>query len=135
MPENSMRLDKWLKIARIYKQRTKAADAVEGGLVKVNGERTKPSKLIKPGDELLIKKGHAYHTLTVKGISTRSVSTALARELFEFHEKELPQTELAEFFEIWEEQERQNRTERKRTGKPNKKERRELSRRKYDYED
>lgn len=132
MAESSMRLDKWLKVARIFKQRTKASAAIEGGLVKVNDERVKPAKLIKPGDELLVKKGHIYRKLTVKGISTRSVSVKLARELYELHEKELPDTEMAEFYDIWDEQERQNRIERKKAGKPNKKLRREINKHKYE---
>ncbi|MCK4979284.1 MAG: RNA-binding S4 domain-containing protein, partial [Candidatus Delongbacteria bacterium] len=41
--QDTMRIDKWLKIARFYKQRVKASDAVENAKVKVNNNRVKPS--------------------------------------------------------------------------------------------
>lgn len=45
-----MRLDQWLWAVRVYKSRTLAADAIKGGLVKVNGERSKPAHEPKPGE-------------------------------------------------------------------------------------
>ena len=46
-----MRLDKWLWAARFFKTRTLAADAVEGGKVNWQGQRTKPARELKPGDD------------------------------------------------------------------------------------
>jgi heat shock protein Hsp15 len=54
-PGQSLRLDKWLKIARIFKARSQATKACDEGDVKVNGERAKAAKLIKPGDKLTVK--------------------------------------------------------------------------------
>ncbi len=127
----SMRLDKWLKVARLYKQRTKAETAIESGEVKVNGERVKPSKQVRVGDVLTVKRGHFYRDFTVKGLSTKSVSVALARELYEAEEPKKPKGKLAEYFDIFVDQERLNRKERKKHGKPNKKERRTLNKQKY----
>ena len=45
------RIDKWLWAARFYKTRSLAARAVEGGKVKLNGERMKPGKEVKAGDD------------------------------------------------------------------------------------
>ncbi len=45
-----MRLDQWLWAVRVYKSRTTAAEAIKGGLVKVNGERSKPAHVPKPGE-------------------------------------------------------------------------------------
>ncbi len=45
-----MRLDQWLWAVRVYKSRTLAAEAIKGGLVKVNGERSKPAHEPKPGE-------------------------------------------------------------------------------------
>ena len=52
-----MRLDKWLWAARFYKTRTLAAEAVEGGKVHLNGQRTKPGKNVRSGSRLQISKG------------------------------------------------------------------------------
>ena len=45
-----MRLDKFLKVSRILKRRTLAAQAADGGRVKVNGKTVKPSYNVKIGD-------------------------------------------------------------------------------------
>ncbi len=45
-----MRLDKYLKVSRLIKRRTVAAQAADGGRVTVNGTVAKPSKEIKVGD-------------------------------------------------------------------------------------
>ncbi len=49
-----MRIDKFLKVSRILKRRSLAADAANGGRVKINGKTVKPSHEIKIGDELEI---------------------------------------------------------------------------------
>ncbi|HNC97371.1 MAG TPA: RNA-binding S4 domain-containing protein, partial [Myxococcota bacterium] len=51
-----VRLDKWLWAARAFKTRSQAAEAIEGGHVKVNEEATKPAKLVKPGDRVEIRR-------------------------------------------------------------------------------
>jgi ribosome-associated heat shock protein Hsp15 len=52
-----MRLDKWLWAARFYKTRKLACEAINGGKVHLQGQRTKPGKEIKPGSRLRIHKG------------------------------------------------------------------------------
>ena len=52
-----MRLDKWLWSARFFKTRVLASEAVEGGKVHLNGQRTKPGKDVKVGSRLQIHKG------------------------------------------------------------------------------
>ena len=58
MPEglDRMRLDKWLWAARFYKTRVLAAEAVEGGKVHLNGQRTKPGKEVRIGSRLQISR-------------------------------------------------------------------------------
>ncbi|WP_456373756.1 RNA-binding S4 domain-containing protein [Thiolapillus sp.] len=51
-----MRLDKWLWAARFYKTRKLAAEAVSGGKVHLNGQRSKPGKEVIPGSRLHISK-------------------------------------------------------------------------------
>lgn len=45
-----MRIDKFLKVSRILKRRTLAAEACDGGRVKINGRAAKPSHEVKAGD-------------------------------------------------------------------------------------
>lgn len=51
-----MRLDKWLWAARFFKTRQLAIEAINGGKVHLNGQRTKPGKTISPGSRLTIHK-------------------------------------------------------------------------------
>ena len=60
-----IRLDKWLWAARFFKTRALAAEAVTGGKVNINGARTKPSRAIRPGDELTIRRGSYEWTVIV----------------------------------------------------------------------
>ena len=52
-----MRLDKFLKISRIIKRRTVAAEAADNGRITINGKGAKPSHEVKTGDILEIKFG------------------------------------------------------------------------------
>jgi len=52
-----MRLDKWLWAARFFKTRQLAAEAVSGGHVHLNGQRSKPGKEVQVGSQLSISKG------------------------------------------------------------------------------
>lgn len=52
-----MRLDKWLWAARFFKTRQLAAEAVLGGKVHLNGQRSKPGKEVRVGSQLSISKG------------------------------------------------------------------------------
>jgi ribosomal 50S subunit-recycling heat shock protein len=52
-----MRLDKFLKVSRILKRRTVAADACDSGKVQVNGREGKPGTKLKTGDEVIIQFG------------------------------------------------------------------------------
>ncbi|HFD12729.1 MAG TPA: RNA-binding protein [Crenotrichaceae bacterium] len=52
----SQRLDKWLWAARFFKTRKLAAEAISGGKIHLNGQRTKPGKEIKVGSKLEIVK-------------------------------------------------------------------------------
>jgi len=64
-----MRLDKWLWAARIFKTRSLASDAVDGGKVKLNGATTKPAKDVKLGDRLQIRAGEQDWEIVVQGLN------------------------------------------------------------------
>lgn len=53
--EEKCRLDKWLWAARFFKTRSLAADAVDGGKVRVDGDRAKPAKEVKIGMMIVIR--------------------------------------------------------------------------------
>lgn len=64
-----LRIDKWLWAARLFKTRSLAKTAIEGGKVEVDGQRTKPSKEIEVGAELTVRQGWEEKTLIVEGLS------------------------------------------------------------------
>ena len=66
-----MRIDKWLWAARLMKTRSDAATAVSGGKVHLNGNAVKPSRDVKPGDELEITRGPLRQTVVVRGLAER----------------------------------------------------------------
>jgi ribosome-associated heat shock protein Hsp15 len=78
-----VRLDKWLWAARFYKTRSLATDAVSGGKVEVNGERAKPAKAVKPGDEIRLRLGPYEHVLVVRQLGERRGPAAAAQALYE----------------------------------------------------
>ena len=65
----TIRLDKWLWTARFFKTRKLAADAISGGKVHINKQRTKPGKEIKPGALLSISKEGLNWEVTIIGLS------------------------------------------------------------------
>ena len=80
---NSVRVDKWLWAARFFKTRSLATDAVAGGKVEVNGERAKPAKSVKPGDEIRLRLPPYEHILIVRGIAERRGPASVAQGLYE----------------------------------------------------
>ena len=54
---DQVRIDRWLWAARLFKTRSSASEAVLGGRVHLNGERVKPSKLVRAGDTIEVTIG------------------------------------------------------------------------------
>ena len=77
-----MRIDKWLWAARFFKTRGLAAKAVLGGRVQVNGERIKPSRLVRVGEIVTVTKATEQWTVAVTGISERRGPAAVAQTLY-----------------------------------------------------
>lgn len=82
----STRIDKWIWAARFFKHRKLATEAVAGGHVHLNGNRVKPAKAVKVGDELSISKGNITFTVTIEAISDKRGSATIAATLY--HESE-----------------------------------------------
>lgn len=67
--QEKVRLDKWLWAARFYKTRALAKEAIEGGKVHCRGERCKPSKEPRVGDQLEIRAGYDVRTVVIEQLS------------------------------------------------------------------
>ncbi len=128
--EVEQRLDKWLKIVRLFKTRALAAKACDERRVKVNGNTAKPGKLIRIGDSLTIRKsGGKFINLDILGISQKSISGTDAKLLYNLHQPKLSEEskDLLAFY-----QESVKEIKPKYKGRPTKKDRRRLERLKDD---
>ena len=114
------RLDKWLWAARVFKTRTIAADACKNGRVMIDGVKLKPSRMIKEGDVIQVKKAPVTYSFKVLKAIQNRVGAKLVPEVLE-NVTTPDQYELLEMNRI------SGFIGRARgTGRPTKKERREL---------
>lgn len=114
------RIDKWLWAARIFKTRSLAADACKNGRVTFNGSTIKPSRLIKEGDTIHVKKSPITYSFKVLKAIEQRVGAKLIPEIYE-NVTDPKQYELLEMSRI------SGFVDRARgTGRPTKKERRAL---------
>lgn len=117
---DSVRIDKYLWAIRVYKTRTDATEACRGGKVSVGGVSVKPSREVKAGDVVEARKGPVVYTYKILAPLEKRVG---AKEVERYAENLTPQSELdklktpVETFFI-----RRDRG----TGRPTKKERREM---------
>lgn len=118
-----VRLDKWLWAARFFKTRSLAAEAIGGGKVEINGERAKPSRIVRPGDTLCVRRGWYEWTVIVKEVARLRGPAPQARLLYDETEESARKREAAAAqmqlerpaeFDSW--------------GRPSKKDRRDIAR-------
>lgn len=77
------RIDKWLWAVRIFKTRTIAAEACKKGRITINGITSKPSKTVKEGDTIQVRKPPVIYSFKViKAIENR-VGAKLVPEMME----------------------------------------------------
>ena len=83
-PVESVRVDKWLWAARVFKSRSLAAEACDGGKVHVNEQSAKPAKGLRAGDliRVTLPRGRR-RILKVAVLEDRRGSAAIARTLYE----------------------------------------------------
>ena len=93
--DDYIRLDKWLWAARFFKTRSQAADAVTGGKVDVNGDRAKPSRIVRTGDKLTIRRGPYEWTILVEDVARLRGPASQARQLYAETEESLRKREAA----------------------------------------
>ncbi|MDR0686460.1 MAG: RNA-binding S4 domain-containing protein [Dysgonamonadaceae bacterium] len=119
MDETGLRVDKWLWAVRIFKTRTIALEECRKNRVTVNSAPAKPSRLVKVGDTVTVRKPPVTYTFKVLAVTDSRVSAKLATGYVEDitpaeqHDLRFPHTD--GFI---------NR--KKGAGRPTKKERREL---------
>lgn len=77
------RIDKWLWAARVYKTRTLASDACKNGRITINGALAKPSRTVKVGDQVGVKKSPITYTFRVLQAIEKRVGAKLLPEVFE----------------------------------------------------
>jgi ribosome-associated heat shock protein Hsp15 len=122
--QTSQRLDKWLKIARLFKTRTLATEACDDRRVKVNGHVAKPAKEIRVGDSLTIRtKGGTYIELEVAQLCSKSIAATQARLLYIMHVREVTPEE-QELMKLFAEAVKRIKPDYK--GRPTKKDRRRI---------
>jgi len=84
-----MRLDKWLWAARFFKTRKLAVEAINGGKVHLNGQRTKPGKEVQTGSHLRIHKNSLEWEIEVKVLPTQRRPASEAALFYEESEESI----------------------------------------------
>jgi len=90
---DSVRVDRWLCAARIYKSRTQATDACTGGHVRVNDQVARASHLVKVGDEVRASAPRGPVVLEVLALADKRLGPPKARELYADHSPPPPPRE------------------------------------------
>lgn len=124
---DQIRLDKWLWAARFYKTRSLAREMVEGGKVHYNGQRTKPSKMVEVGAILTLRQGSDQKTIKILAINGQRRSAQEAQLLYQETQESIDKRE-----KIAEARKLNALTMPHPDRKPDKKERRNLIKFKYD---
>jgi ribosome-associated heat shock protein Hsp15 len=119
-----VRLDVWLDVACVYRTRSEAQKACQGGKILIAGQPAKANRRVHIGDELLIKRPFGREQrLVVRGLADRHVAKADARKLYE----DLTPAPTPEEIEL-RRQERVFRAAMTAAGSPDKRQRRALRR-------
>jgi len=117
---NEVRIDKWMWATRIFKTRTIATEACKKNRVMIGGLNVKPSRMIKLGEVIQVRKPPVTYSFKVLGLTERRMGAKLVAEYLE-NVTSPDQYEILEMNRI---SGFVNRA--KGTGRPTKKDRREL---------
>jgi len=80
----SLRLDVWLDVACLFKTRSEAKRACEGGKVDVNGDHAKPNRAVREGDRIRITRGAGrFQTVIVRIILDQHIKKSEAKVLYD----------------------------------------------------
>ncbi|MGL5757634.1 ribosome-associated heat shock protein Hsp15 [Plesiomonas sp.] len=89
----AVRLDKWLWAARFYKTRALAREMVDGGKVHYNGQRSKPSKLVELGATLTLRQGNDARTVIILLVAEQRRSAVEAQLMYQETAESIQQRE------------------------------------------
>ena len=82
--EESQRLDVWLDVACLFKTRSEAKRACEGGKVEVNGDSAKPNRAVREGDRVRISRGQGrFQDVVVRILIDQHIKKSEARALYD----------------------------------------------------
>ncbi|BFP42669.1 RNA-binding S4 domain-containing protein [Flavobacteriaceae bacterium GF1] len=115
-----MRIDKFLWSTRYFKTRNLATTACKKGHVRINGDVVKPSREVYPMDKITVRKNQIDHQLTVLDIPESRVGA----KLVELYRKDTTPKEAFEHNELL--QFAKDHYRKKGTGRPTKKDRRDI---------
>ena len=79
----SVRIDKWLWAARLFKSRSLAIEACNAGHVKIGGARVKPSREIHVGEEVSVLAGRVHRTVRVLALLDQRVGAKIVSQFLE----------------------------------------------------
>ena len=82
MAISSVRIDKWLWAVRFFKTRTKAAEACDLNRVFINEQAVKPSRLIKPGIQIQLKRSGFTRTIEVLQLTEKRLPAKFVAEYY-----------------------------------------------------
>jgi ribosome-associated heat shock protein Hsp15 len=89
----SVRIDRWLCAARVFKTRSLAHQACVGGVVKLNGIAVRPSHPVRVGDEVSAEAPRGSVVLQVLGLAEKRLGAPEAQKLYEDHSPPPPPKE------------------------------------------
>ena len=122
--DDGVRLDKWLWAARFYKTRTIAKEMIDGGKVHYNGQRSKPNKNVEIGAMIKLRQGNDEKEIEVMALSDQRRRNPEAQLLYRETEKSVENREKMALARKTNAMPHPDR-------RPNKKERRDLLKFKY----
>ena len=80
---NEARIDKWLWAARIFKTRAIAVDAIKNGRVTIQGVNVKPSRMVKEGEVVSVRKPPVTYSFKILKTIEQRVGAKLIPEIYE----------------------------------------------------
>lgn len=81
--KSEVRVDKWLWAMRVFKTRTIATDACKKGRVSIGGSAVKPSRMVKIGDTIDVRKPPVTYTFRVTGLTENRLGAKLVPDYLE----------------------------------------------------